>query len=131
MKIAFANWGALKTRLARLGRKSTTRVSQSFAYINSELPDGHDAKIFKGRSVLLGDNVKGEESKWAIFSNLGSSAPALEACRALGAVSCLPGYVCKTSGAICAYCQNYINNGGGVETWVSLPEHRWPKEWIG
>ena len=51
--------------------------------------------------------------------------------QALDVVSCLRGYVCKTSDVVGAYCQTYLHNEGCVETWVALPEHRWPKEWIG
>ncbi len=39
-----------------------------------------------------------------------------------------PGYVVKTGDARGAYTQSLLK---GVATWVTLPEHRWPKHWIG
>ena len=31
-----------------------------------------------------------------------------------------------------AYCQSYLEtDGDGIVTWVTLPEHRWPKHWMG
>ena len=85
----------------------------------------------KGRSCLLGDNIRDEESQWAVFSDLGSSPPTLEACRSLDALSCMDGYVVKTSDARGAYCQTYLTNEDGIFTWVSLPEHRQPVHWKG
>ena len=69
------------------------------------MPDGNVSKIFKGRDVLLGDNVRDEESQWAVFSDLGSSPPTLEACRNLDALSRLPDYETWTGDANGAYCQ--------------------------
>ena len=92
---------------------------------------GHETKIFKGRDVLLGDHTIDEDSQWAVFSDLGSSPPTLEACRNLDAISCLPEYETWTGDANGAYCQSYLENEDGIITWVSLPKHRWPKEWIG
>ena len=106
------------------------RTAELCTQKNSKQPDGHPETIYKARAVLLDDNVKGEESKRAVFSNLGSSPSLLEACRALDAVSCSPAYFCKTSDAMGAYCQTYLTNVDGVVTLVLLPEHRWPQEWI-
>ena len=49
----------------------------------------------------------------------------------MDAISCLPGYETWTGEANGAYCQSYLENEDGIVTWVSLPAHRWPKEWIG
>ena len=97
---------------------------------NSELPDGHDGEIYKGRDVLLGNHITDEESTWAVFSDLGSSPPTLEACRNLDALSDLPWYETKTGDAKGAYCQSYPEGEDGVVAWVSVPEHRWPNEWV-
>ena len=38
----------------------------------------------------------------------------------------LPGHVCQQSDAEQAYCQATLK---GMETWVRLPEDRWPESW--
>ena len=98
---------------------------------NSELLDGHETKIYKGRAVLLGDNIRDEDFNWAAFADLGSSPPSLEACRNLDALSCLPGYETWTGDANGAYCQSDLESEDGIVTWVTLPEHRWPEHWKG
>ena len=80
----------------------------------------------KGRSVLLGDNVKDQDFNWAEFCELGSSPPSIEAAKALDAMGSLPGYKVKTGDARGAYTQSLLR---GTETWATLPEHRWPKQW--
>ena len=83
------------------------------------------SRVYKGRSVFLGDGVKDEEFNWAIFADLGSSPPTMEASKALDMLGCFLGYLVKAGDAIGAYCQTYLK---GVPTWVSLPQHRWPKK---
>ena len=56
------------------------RIEELCTQKNSELPDGHLSKIYKGRDVLLGNDVTDEDSKWAVFAGLSSSPPTLEAC---------------------------------------------------
>ena len=82
----------------------------------------------KGRSVLLGDNVSGQDFNWAEFCELGSSPPSIEAAKALPAMGSLPGYKVKTGDARGAYAQSLLR---GAETWVTLPENRWPEAWKG
>ena len=106
------------------------RIAELCTQKNSELPDGHEAKVWKGRSVLLGNHILDEDSKWAVFTELSSSPPTLEACRYLDAISCFPGYQTKIGDANGAYCQSYLEaDENGIVTWVSLPEHRWPEHW--
>ena len=84
------------------------------------------------RQRRLGNHITDEDSKWAVFSELSSSPPTLETCRFLDAISCLPDYFTKNGDANGAYCQSYLEAGKyGIVTWVSLPEHRWPKHWKG
>ena len=59
----------------------------------------------KGRSVLLGDNVKDQDFSWAEFCELGSSPPSIEAAKALDAMGSLPGYRVKTGDARGTYTQ--------------------------
>ena len=80
----------------------------------------------KGRAVLLEDSVKGQDFNWAELFELGSSPPSMEAAKALDAMGSLPGYAVKTGGARGAYTQSLLK---GVETWVTLPDNRWPKHW--
>ena len=92
----------------------------------SELEDADPAHKMKGRSVLLGDNVRDQDFSWAEFSELGSSPPSIEAAKALDAMGPLPGYKVKTGDARGAYAQSLLR---GAETWVTLPEIRWRKYW--
>ena len=85
---------------------------------------GDPDRKMKGRSVLLGDNVKDQDFSWAEFCELGSSPPSMEAARALDAMGSLPGYTVKTGDARGAYTQALLL---GAETWVALPENRWPQ----
>ena len=50
----------------------------------------------------------------------------MEAAKALDAMESLLGYVVKTGDARGGYTQPLLK---GVETWVTLPEHRWPTHW--
>ena len=94
----------------------------------SELAKDDPDRKMKGRAVLLGDNVKDQDFSWAEFCELGSSPPTMEAAKALDAYGSLPGYAVKTGDARGAYTQALLL---GAETWVTLPENRWPKHWIG
>ena len=62
---------------------------------------------------------------------LGSSPPTLEACRNLCTIRCLPDYETWTGDANGTYYQSYLEDEDGIVTWATLPEHRWPKSWIG
>ena len=93
----------------------------------SELEIGDPERKMKGRSVLLGDNIK-DQDFWAEFCELGSSPPTIEAAKALDCFGSLPGYCVKTGDAKGAYTQALLL---GAETWVSLPENRWPAHWVG
>ncbi len=77
----------------------------------------------KGRRVLLGDNAKDQDFIWADIYEFGSSPPSMEATKALYAMGSLPGYKVKTGDARGAYTQSLLRC---AETWVSLPEIRWP-----
>ena len=75
----------------------------------------------------MGNNVRDEYFKWAEFAELISSPPSMEASRAAGAVGRLEGYLLKHGDATGAYTQSYLLD---VDTWVCLPEHRWPKHGV-
>ncbi len=82
----------------------------------------------KGEPLFLGDNVRDEYFNWAEFAELSSNPPSMEASRAVDAVGSLDGYRLKYGDAKGAYTQSYLL---GVDTWVALPENRWPKHWRG
>ncbi len=52
----------------------------------------------------------------------------MDAAKALDAFGSFPGYTVKTGDATGAYTQALLL---GAETWVTLPENRWPKHWKG
>ena len=83
--------------------------------------------------MFLGDQVKDQKFDYAQFQDLGSAPPTMEASRSLDAVSLQPGYIQEQSDAFSAYTQSFLvgGRGQGTPTWVSLPRHRWPKEWEG
>ena len=80
---------------------------------------GDPERKLKGRSVLLGDNVKDPDFSWAEFCELGSSPPSIEAAKALGFYGSLPRYTVKTGDAKGAYTQALLL---AAETGVTLPE---------
>ena len=109
------------------------RVGELCYQKNSELPDGDPLKVFKGRHVFLGDQVFTQDFEYAVFEELGSAPPTMEASRCLDAFSCMPGYMQSTDDGYAAYCQCFLGGGRGkgIRTFVDIPRHRWPKEWIG
>ena len=113
-------------------RKSETahfgRVAEMVYLKGAELGEDHPDQKFKGRDVFLGDNVKDQDFNFAVFEDLGSAPPSMEAARVLDAVSLFPGYAQEQSDATSAYTQSFLR---GKPTWVSLPRERWPKSWEG
>jgi hypothetical protein len=94
----------------------------------SELALDDPERKMKGRSVLLGDNIKDQDFNWAEFCELGSSPPSVDAATTLDAFGSFPGYTVITGDAKGAYTQALLL---GAETWVTLPENRWHKHWKG
>ena len=94
----------------------------------SELPEGDKLRRFKGRTVFHGNNVRDENADVALFSELGSSPATMEAGKAVDAYGAHPGYITQHNDGVQAYNQALMQ---GVERWVELPSHRWPKEWHG
>ena len=50
----------------------------------------------------------------------------MDAAKALDALGSFPGYTVKTGDAKGAYTQALLL---GAETWVTLPENKWPRHW--
>ena len=53
----------------------------------SELDDGDPLKVYKGRHAFLGDQGEDQYFDYAIFRDLGSAPPTMEAGRAVDALS--------------------------------------------
>ncbi|OLP93893.1 hypothetical protein AK812_SmicGene24167 [Symbiodinium microadriaticum] len=70
---------------------------------NYQLKEDDPARKFKGRGVLLGDQVKDQNMEASLFQDLGNSPAAFDASRWADYYGCLPGTPC----------------------WVELPEEAW------
>ena len=84
----------------------------------SELPEDDPERTAKGRAVFLGDNVKDQDFQFAVFEELGSAPPSIEAAKTLDAFSLLPGYEETQADGISAYTQSFLR---GTPTYVALP----------
>ena len=89
-----------------------------------ELPQGHPERKFKGRAVLMGDQVKDQNFEAAYFQDLSSSPAAMEASRAADAYGMLEGNAIEVADADSAYTQSYLESN--IQTWVSIPREQWP-----
>ena len=104
------------------------RICELLLVKNSELAENDPKRIYKGRDVFLGDNVRDQDFNFAVFEELTSSPAAVEAARALDALSVFSGYSQEQSDATSAYTQAFLE---GPATWVALPKERWPRHWNG
>ena len=92
---------------------------------NYQLPEGNPGRKFKGRGVLLGNQVKNQHWEAAFFQDLGNSPASFEASRWADFCGCLPGHAVKLADAIQAYIQAKLK---GPLCWVELPTDAWPPE---
>ena len=72
---------------------------------NYQLPKGSPGRKFKGRGVLLGNQVKNQHWEAAFFQDLGNSPATFEASRWADFYGCIPGHNVKLADAIQAYIQ--------------------------
>ena len=93
---------------------------------HSELPKDDKRRKFKGRGVLLGNQVKNQNFEAALFQDLGNSPASFESSRWADMYGCLPGHNVQLADAIQAYIQASLT---GVACWVELPDEAWPP-WI-
>ena len=82
---------------------------------NYQLPEGNPSRKFKGRGVLLGNQVKNQHWEAAFFQDLGNSPASFEAARWADFFGCLPGNDVKLADAIQAYIQAKLT---GPACWV-------------
>ena len=88
-------------------------------------PKGDPRRKFKGRGVLLGNQVKNQNWEAAFFQDLRNSPASFEASRWVDFYGCLPGHDVKLADAIQAYIQANLS---GPAFWVELPEDAWPED---
>eukprot|EP00439_Symbiodinium_sp_Y106_P084767 s1599_g26.t1 len=72
---------------------------------NYQLKEDDPARKFKGRGVLLGDQVKDQNMEAALFQELGNSPATFDASRWADYYGCLPGHDVQMADAIQAYIQ--------------------------
>ena len=89
---------------------------------NYQLKEDDPARKFKGRGVLLGDQVKDQNMEAALFQDLGDSPATFDASRWADYYGCLPGNDVQMADAIQAYIQAKLS---GVPCWVELPDEAW------
>ena len=120
-------WGSVAARARRCGE---TVHHGSLATIvvekNSELDEGDPARVFKGRTVFLGDQVHDQNWESAVFQDIGSSPATIEASRVADCYGLAPGHDITTADGEQAYIQADLR---GPATWVELPRIMWPEEW--
>ena len=92
---------------------------------NYQLPKGSPGRKFKGRGVLLGNQVKNQHWEAAFFQDLGNSPATFEASRWADFYGCIPGHNVKLADAMQAYIQARLT---GPPCWVELPEDAWPDD---
>ena len=92
---------------------------------NYQLSEDNPGRKFKGRGVLLGNQVKNQHWEVAFFQDLGNSPASFEASRWADFYGCLPGHAVKLADAIQAYIQAKLK---GPLCWVELPTVAWPPE---
>ena len=70
---------------------------------NYQLKEDDPARKFKGRGVLLGDQVKDQNMEATLFQDLGDSPATFDASRWADYFGCLPGNDVQMADAIQAY----------------------------
>jgi hypothetical protein len=104
---------------------------------HSELNHPPDQRVYKGRVVFRGDQVRDENSSYAVFSEQSASASHMAAAKFLDAIARFPGNDGEDSDALAAYTQDELAAvpallGGTTTcppTWITLPKHRRPASW--
>ena len=88
----------------------------------SEFPDGDPRKYYKYRVVFQGNQVKDQNWDVALFNELASTTPTLEASRAADLYSCMEGNSVQVRDVEQAYLQPDME---GPPVYISLPEELW------
>ena len=92
---------------------------------HSQLPVGDPKRKFKGRGVLLGNQVKNQSFEAAMFQDLGNSPASFEASRWADFLGCHDGWDVQMADAVQAYIQATLR---GTPCWIELPPEAVPSE---
>ena len=92
---------------------------------HSQLPVGDPKRKFKGRGVLLGNQVKNQSFEAAMFQDLGNSPASFEASRWADFLGCQDGWDVQMADAVQAYIQATLR---GTPCWIELPPEAVPSE---
>ena len=114
--------------IKRRGRQ-TTHFGRLFAVLvekNSELHENHKDRMFKGRVVFDGSDVKDQDKDVALFQDLSSCPATMHASKAADTYGLFPGHITMQADARQAYTQCTLKV---TETYVRLPYEAWPEEW--
>jgi hypothetical protein len=126
-------WQQVADTARKTGEKA--HVGRIFGIVvekHPELPHGHPERRFKGRLVFQGNEVRDENSHYAIFSDLSSSPATLEASKNVDAYGLFPGNALQKADGEQAYIQAPLGGiSGGVKTWARLPRDMWPDSFKG
>ena len=90
---------------------------------HSELPKEDKRRKFKGRGVLLGNQVKNQNFETALFQDLGNSPASFESSRWADMFGCLPGAQ-RSTGRRHPSVHSGIPNRRST-CWVELPDEAW------
>ena len=85
-----------------------------------------DVRIYKGRVVFGGQEIRQAEGLQVLFNDGGSGAPFISSSKVVDGVLLMPGCDGEQADALMAYTQAPIE---GTSAWVSLPKHAWPDWW--
>ena len=92
---------------------------------HSQLPVGDPKRKFKGRGVLLGNQVKNQSFEAAMFQDLGNSPASFEDSRWADFLGCHDGWDVQMADAVQAYIQATLR---GTPCWIELPPEAVPSE---
>ena len=90
---------------------------------NSELPEGHPNRKYKGRVVFLGNRVSNQDFEAATFADMGNAPANLESGRLADCYGACPGHASENADGVQAYLQARKR---GDPCWVELPPDAHP-----
>ena len=98
------------------------------------MPEGDERRVYKGRIVFRGDNIRDEEGYQACFQEQGASASWMGATKFIDFIAHCPGNKGEDADARSAYTQvsweearRLLGRAKLPETYVRLPRSWWPK----
>ena len=92
---------------------------------HSQLSEEDPRRKYKGRGVVLGNQIKNQTSDAALFQDLGNSPATFEASRWADFLGCLDGLDVQMADAVQAYIQATLR---GTPCWIELPAEAVPED---